>query len=392
MTSRSSAENVTLQAALPESPIRVEIGPDRLLALGELARGEGARRALLVTDAGIVAAGHIARALSSLGAADIAVTIFDGACENPTTREVDLGLALARNASIDFLIAVGGGSAMDCAKGINLLFANGGQISDYRGDPDLPTLADRRPLLPMILAPTTTGTGSEAQSFALISDAQTHQKMPCGDRRPPTQGGLRPRIALLDPQLARTQPRAVLAAAGIDAIVHSVETAGCRRRSEFSRTLSFMAWERLIRALPLALQGSAAEQDWADLLLGAHLAGAAIEASMLGAAHACANPLTARFGVTHGVAVGLMAPSVVRFNVALGDNPYHDLLADAESVASAIEGLLAAADFPLRLRDLQIAASDLPELSRLAAQQWTAGFNPRPVSAESLLAIYHAAL
>lgn len=391
MNSNPLFEDQALRETLADSPIRIEFGADRVDALGDLARQQGATRALLVTDAGIVAAGHVARAVSSLEKAGMHARVFDGACENPTTREVELGLALARETRIDAIIAIGGGSAMDCAKGVNLLYANGGQMRDFRGDPDLQALALRKPALPMILAPTTTGTGSEAQSFALISDAETHQKMPCGDRRPPRQGGLRPRVALLDPNLARTQPRGVLAAAGVDALVHSIETAGSTRRNPHSRRLSSLAWKRLSTALPRALKNQATDDDWGDLLLGAHLAGAAIEASMLGAAHACANPLTANFDVTHGVAVGLMTPHVVRFNTANGSNPYGDLSDDAGALAAELESVLGLAGFPTRLREMSIPESALTNLATQAAQQWTATFNPRAVTQDSLFDLYRAA-
>jgi alcohol dehydrogenase len=126
------------------------------------------------------------------------------------------------------------------------------------------------------------------------------------------------------------------------------------------------------------------------MLLGAHLAGAAIEASMLGAAHACANPLTSEFGIAHGVAVGLMLPHVVRFNAADGRNPYDDLTPDAESLARRLDALLTAAGLPRRLAELDVPDAALPGLSALAARQWTARFNPRPVGERELLAIYAA--
>lgn len=126
------------------------------------------------------------------------------------------------------------------------------------------------------------------------------------------------------------------------------------------------------------------------MLLGAHLAGAAIEQSMLGAAHACANPLTARHGIPHGAAVGLMLSHVVRFN-SRDDNPYADLMPDAEPLARLLERFLDAARLPRGLGDYGIAESSLPELATLAAQEWTAAFNPRHVGAEDFLTMYRLA-
>ncbi|TWT39986.1 1,3-propanediol dehydrogenase [Phycisphaerae bacterium RAS1] len=381
-----------LSAMVAASSVRVVLRAGALERLGELARGEGPRRVLLVTDPGLIAVGHIDRAVAALKQAAIVVCIFDGVRENPTTAHVAAGLAAARDFQPDMLIALGGGSAMDCAKGINLLHCCGGKMADYRGDPPAEVLASRKPLLPMILIPTTAGTGSEAQSFALISDADTRVKMACSDRRPPAAGGLRPRLAILDPELTRTAPRAVAAAVGIDAISHAVETAGCRVRTEASLKFSEDAWRVLSGAFERSMRDASDDQARMDMLLGAHLAGCAIEASMLGAAHACANPLTARLGIVHGVAVGLMLPHVIRFNAESGVNPYAALDADAERLARRIEGLWGITGAPPRLSAYGVARADLDELAQDAAAQWTAGFNPRPVRAAELRGVYEAAL
>src|SRR5688572_21735976 len=151
---------------------RTVFGPGALSRLGEVARAVGARRTLLVTDPGIVRAGHAARAQEILGKARIEVAVFDGVEENPTTRHVEAGLAFAREHRIDSLVGLGGGSSMDCAKGINFLHTCGGEMADYCGIGKA-----GRPMLPLVAIPTTAGTGSESQSFALISDPVTHRKM-----------------------------------------------------------------------------------------------------------------------------------------------------------------------------------------------------------------------
>lgn len=385
MTAPEATEQV------PGSPVRVISGGGAVSRLGEVAKFEGAAHALLVSDPAIAALGYVDDVAGSLRAAGIQVTAFVGAEPNPTTRTVDRGVACAAGRGIDLIVGLGGGSAMDCAKAINLLLTGGGKMIDYRGDPSAEVLAARKPLLPMILAPTTAGTGSEAQSFALISDDGTHMKMACGDRRLPTAGGLRPRWAILDPDLTRTMPRIVAAATGIDAISHAVETAGCRVRTDSSRALSRLAWQKLSQNLERSLLDPEDVSARAEMLLGAHLAGAAIEQAMLGAAHACANPLTAKFDTTHGVAVGVMLPAVVRYNARGGANPYSDLIESGTELAGAIEALLRIAGLPRSIRELGVPAGALPELAALAAAQWTAGFNPRPVGAEQLLEIYRAA-
>lgn len=377
-------------AELPEllervSPVRVHCGEGMLDELGSAACEIGLRHVLLVSDPGIVAAGHVDRAESLLAEAGVRVTRFTGIYENPDTRVVDAGVAVARDASIDGFIGLGGGSAMDAAKGVDLLLTNGGRVADYWG-----VDKTHAPTLPMIAVPTTAGTGSEAQSFALISDAETHAKMACGDRRLPSDGGLRPHVAILDSDLTATQPRTVAAATALDAISHAVESAGCNARTDASRELSREAWARLSASFATALQAPNDEAARLAMLIGAHLAGAAIETAMLGAAHACANPLTARYGITHGVAVGVMLPHVVRFNAA-DENPYDDLVADAMELSKQLSGFLALAGMPRSLRELDVPKADLDELAELATTQWTARFNPRAVAASDLLAVYRDA-
>jgi alcohol dehydrogenase class IV len=366
--------------------IEVVFGAGAVDGLGSLAGELGGRRAFVVTDPGVRKAGHADRALAALTREGVATCLFDGVGENPTTAEVEAGRDLAAGWQPDLLVAVGGGSAMDCAKGINLLLTNGGRMEDYRG---LGRAA--RPLLPSIGVPTTAGTGSDAQSFALISRADTHEKMACGDRQ------ARFRRVVLDPTLALSAPRRVIAATGLDALSHAVESHVCRRANPVSRLFSREAWRLLAPAFARAIAdwatpGAPEETAMGDLLLGAHLAGAAIEASMLGAAHACANPLTARFGVVHGVAVALMLPPVVRFNAGVAEPLYADLAGvTGEEVAQRIEELRAAAALPGRLSDLGIGRGDLGVLADEAAGQWTAGFNPRPVAAADLLHLYEQA-
>ena len=327
-----------------------------------------------------MAAGHVERALDSLQNAGLEVTIFDGVEENPTTLHVDAGVKVARNHSIDFLVGLGGGSAMDCAKGINFILTNGGVMADYWGLNKATKL-----MLPMIAVPTTAGTGSEAQSFALICDPITHRKMACGDVKAAC------RAAVLDPDLTRTCPPSVAAAAGVDAIAHAVETAGTLKRNEVSLEMSRQAWSRLDSAFGEAMRNPGNDEARAGMLLGAHLAGAAIEQSMLGAAHACANPLTARLGITHGIAVGVMLPHVVRFNCADGDNPYATLSDNPGTLAQRIETMLAVGGLSRCLADCGVPEAILPELAIEAASQWTAAFNPRPVGAGELLEIYRMA-
>jgi alcohol dehydrogenase len=371
----------SLFMTIPGSSVRVAFGQGKVSRLGEIVREQGARRVLLVTDPGIRDAGHVERAVRALYRSDIAVRVFDGVGENPTTLHVGLAARIAREFNPDLFLGLGGGSAMDCAKGANFIQTNGGKMQDYWG-------VDKaaKPMLPMVAVPTTAGTGSDAQSFALITDPETHQKMACGDKK------ALPRVAVLDPDLTATQPPKVAAATGIDAVAHAVETAGCNKRNDTSIELSTRAWRLLEAAFERALRDPGNDGARADMLLGAHVAGAAIENSMLGAAHALANGLTALRGTVHGVAVGLMLPQVVRFNARGPLNPYSALMPDAEQLAQRIEQLLDAGALPRKLAEIGASADDIPQLAAIAAKQWTTAFNPRAVGEAELRQIYEMAM
>ena len=386
----------TPPAALPAfdyNPLaRVVFGAGSLTRLGELARELGGRRVLLVTDPGLWAAGHPQRAFQSLRGAGLETTVFDGVEENPTTRHVQAGLELAKQKQIDLIVAVGGGSSMDCAKGVNFLYTNGGRMSDYKGHNKA-----TKPMLPSIGVPTTSGTGSEAQSFALVADERTHMKMACGDRKAAF------RVSILDPELTVSQPAGVTAVTGIDALSHAVESYVCTRRNPLSQMFAREAWRLLETNFTTVLRRPDDLEARSGMQLGANLAGSAIENSMLGAAHACANPLTAHYGLTHGIAVGVLLPHVVRFNAPAVGFLYGDLVHDvglvngdrhaaAEVLACHLRALLEQAGLPGRLEDCGVSRSILPLLAEEASQQWTGKFNPRPVAEPELLQIYEMAL
>jgi alcohol dehydrogenase len=361
---------------------RVIFGPGSMGRLGEVARALGGRRVLVVSDPGIVAAGYGARAMELLQAraAGIEAFLFDGVEENPTTRHVESGRQFAAERSIDLIVGLGGGSSMDCAKGINFLLTNGGKMADYWG-----TGKASQPMLPLIAIPTTAGTGSEAQSFALIADEQTHQKMACGDRKATAA------VAILDAELTLTQPAQVTADTGIDAVSHALETWVTNRRNPVSTLFSQEAWRLLSANFARVLDNPGDLEARAGMQLGAYYAGAAIENSMLGAAHSCANPLTAHYNVVHGAAVGVMLPAVIRFNGPAVGTLYGDLAGSrdgAETLASRVESLLQRAALPMRLSEYKIPSDALPGLAREASSQWTARFNPRPVSESDLLDLY----
>ena len=365
---------------------RIVFGEGALARLGDLARELGFTRTLIVSDPGIVATGQVARATSILETAGITANVFQDFDANPDTRMVDAGRACAADARIDSIVALGGGSSLDCAKGINFVLTNGGTMRDYRGFGKAAL-----PMLPSIGVPTTAGTGSEAQSYALISDSETHVKMACGDPKAAF------RIAILDPELTLTQPRTVAAIAGYDAISHAVESFVTNRRNEISDLFARDAWRRLERYYERVLTAPDDAKARGAMLLGAHEAGIAIEQSMLGAAHACANPLTARYGTTHGVAIAVMLPHVVRWNAQQVGDRYAELLTasgrdgggdSGGRLAERLEELALAAGLPRSLRELGVPRQALEGLAADAATQWTGACNPRPFDAVAALQLY----
>jgi alcohol dehydrogenase len=371
---------------------RVIFGAGTIGQLGKLAVELGFRRTLLVADHGLVASGHVDEAVTPLQEAGVEVVRFHDFEVNPDTRMVESGTAFVATQQIDSIIGLGGGSSLDCAKGINFLLTNGGRMSDYRGYGKA-----TKPMLPMIAIPTTAGTGSEAQSYALISDAETHVKMACGDPK------IAFRLALLDPALTLSQPRSITATSGFDAIAHAVETYVTTKRTPVSEIFSREAWVLLegnyerVLTQPNDLEARGAMQ------LGAFYAGVAIENSMLGATHACANPLTARYGTAHGAAIAMLLPSVVRWNERAAAERYATLLNvssvagknndqnPTEALARRLEELAEAGGLATDLSGAGIAKSDLADLAAEAAEQWTGTFNPRPFNKEGAMEVYSCA-
>jgi alcohol dehydrogenase len=372
---------------------RVVFGVGTLARAGELAREYRFARVLIVADAGIVAMGLVDRVADLLAKEGIESVRFHEFSANPDTRMVERGRVQAAAAGIDSIVAIGGGSSLDCAKGINFVLTNGGTMRNYHGHGKA-----TRPMLPMIAVPTTAGTGSEAQQFALISDADTHIKMACGDPKASFK------VAILDPAVTVSQPRSLTAIVGMDALSHAIESFVTTSRTTMSDLFAREAWRLLEANYERVLEAPADLDARGAMLLGSHLAGVAIEQSMLGATHACANPLTARFGTPHGIAIGVMLPHVVRWNASAVEDRYAELVnlcarADARHVESAggrlaarLEALRRTGGMPATLTEVGATDDDIPGLAAMAATQWTGTFNPRPFDARAAEELYRRAI
>jgi alcohol dehydrogenase len=374
---------------------RLIFGEGVLDSLGELVKEFGGKHVLLVTDGGVAKAGHAARAEQTLAKAGIGVLLFDKVRENPSTRQVAECVAFARTQNIDFIVGLGGGSSMDTAKGTNFILTNGGKMSDYWG-----VNKARKPMLPLIAIPTTAGTGSECQSYALIADEDTHQKMACGDDKAYACA------ALLDPVLTLSQPPRVTANTGIDTVTHALESHVTSKRTPISQLFSRESWKLAESSLDTVISEPQNLHARGQMLLASAYGGTAIAQSMLGAVHSAANPLTAHFNIVHGQAVGIMLPHVIRFNsrdpqamahyvdlaataglARRGDDPEQSL----STILARIVALLAAAEIPDSLKDCGVPRDKLSSLAEEASRQWTATFNPAKISAADFKALYEAA-
>lgn len=365
--------------------------------MGQLAKQLGFSETLIVADAGLVKAGHLAHAHASLESAGVHAVEFSEFGPNPDADMLEAGRKFAASKQIDSIIGLGGGSSLDCAKGINFVLTQGGTIHDFHGYGKA-----TKTMLPMIGIPTTAGTGSEAQSYAIISDPQTHRKMACGDPKAAFKA------VILDPQLTLTQPDAVTAAAGYDAIAHAVESFVCTKRNQQSEQLSLEAWRLVEANYERVLANSGDLEARAAMQLGAFYAGTAIEHSMLGATHACANPLSARYGTTHGHAIAILLPHVVRWNDRAARSMYDDLVRASTSLemraarddkpfeatallADRLSALALAGNLPATLRDVGVRREDLPALAEDASSQWTGRFNPRAFDSAGAREVYECA-
>jgi alcohol dehydrogenase len=366
---------------------KLVFGPGTLRELPACVREVGGTSVFLVTDTGLVRAGHAERARQFLENAGIAVELYDHSHENPTESDAATCCDFARGKTFDCFVALGGGSSMDTAKACNFLLTNGGRMRDYHGYGKA-----TQPMLPLIAIPTTAGTGSECQSYALVSRDDTHEKMACGDPK------AKARIAILDSDLTATQPKSVSIQTGLDALAHALESAVCTKRNAISALYSEAAFRHLAGAIDRVIAGEPTPANRGAMQLGAALAGLATENSMLGAAHASANPLTAHFNVVHGHAVALMLPHVMRFNSA---DPaataiytrYSAILAElgvsSQALIDWVSTLVTRSAVPPVA--LNGAAPDFAALAQDAAKQWTGQFNPRPLQPADYVALYRNA-
>ncbi|MGV0877667.1 iron-containing alcohol dehydrogenase [Martelella sp. FLE1502] len=373
----------------------IRFGVGALEELPTLVKAQIGDRIMLVTDPGMMATGIVDRAVDLLRDGGIAVELFGDVEADPPEHVVLSAVAAARSSDAQGVVGLGGGSSLDVAKLVALLVPGAETLADVYGVDKA-----RGPRLPLILVPTTAGTGSEVTPISIVTTG-ANEKM--GVVSPV----LLPDIALLDPALTYGLPPHITAATGIDAMVHAIEAfaSASPNNNPLSRMLATQALTLMGRSLLKAVEDGSDQAARSDMLLGSMLAGQAFANSPVAAVHALAYPLGGHFHIPHGLSNALVLPHVLRFNIVTSPAPYAELAPFVFPELSALEGQERAAAFCERLAELSRAcglqpnlrAMNIPEdmLPKLASdamnQTRLLVNNPRPVSEEDALSIYRAA-
>ncbi len=373
----------------------LHFGAGALGRIGALARERLGASVLVVTDPGMMATGIVARALEYLGAAGVEATVFADVVADPPAAMILHAVEAARSASATGVLGLGGGSSLDTAKLVALLAPGRETLADAFG-----VGKAKGPRLPLILAPTTAGTGSEVTPISIVTTGE-NEKM--GVVSPV----ILPDVALLDPELTLGLPPHVTAATGIDAMVHAIEAYASMNpnNNPVSRHLATQALTLLGGSLETAVHNGADIEARSAMLLGSMLAGQAFANSPVAAVHALAYPLGGHFHIPHGLSNALVLAHVLRFNAKTAPRPYAEIApfafprlanlegqARAEAFCDALQELSRRCGLPQRLRELDVPETVLPMLARDAMNQTRLlPNNPRPVSEADALEIYRRA-
>lgn len=369
---------------MPEA--RLGVGAVRTLA--ELA---GTRRVLIVTDPGIAATPVLAAVQDALSGT--AAAVFAGVHANPTTEDIAAGADAAQHARAELIVALGGGSSMDAAKGIALAAVNPqrGRDLDYRNDYTAPAL-------PIIAVPTTAGTGAETNGFGVITDVETHRKFYVG------HATALPHAAVLDPELTVGLPPGPTAATGMDALTHALESFSSIRANPWSDGIALQVIRMVAGNLPAAYDDGSDLEARTQMLLASHMAGVGMAATGLGICHGIGHPLGGRFDIAHGVALTMLLPHILRFNLevrlertaqvafalGVGDTGRGDR-ANADAAIEAVQALSARLGLTRKLGDFGVAESDFGQLAEDALADEVMANTPRFPTADEVRTILAAA-
>ena len=293
-----------IQLTLDPKPV-THFGRGTVAQVGAITAATGATIALIVTDPFLASSPVVTLVRSSLEEAGLAVTVYGGVTPNPTTTCVDEGSDLAMTIHASAIVAVGGGSSMDAAKGISL-----GAVNSQRGIGLDYTSTFPHPALPIIAIPTTAGTGAEVNAFGVITDVTSHRKFYVG------HDSALARAAILDPDLTVGLPAGATAATGMDALTHALESYLSVRANPYSDGIALQLISTVATFLPRAVADGSDIEARAELLLASHIAGVGFSHTGLGLVHGIAHPLGGQFNIPHGLALCIVIEAVLRFNLA----------------------------------------------------------------------------
>jgi alcohol dehydrogenase len=373
-------------------PTRIKFGEGVVRDIADELKTLGKSKPYIITDKGLVAAGIVGKitdALESGGYTEY--KIFDEVEPNPRDTTVARACEDAKAYGADALIAVGGGSSMDTAKGVGVLLTHGGAIGDYEG-----LDAVVRPITDLIAVPTTVGTGSEVTFWSVITDTDRHYKMSVGSPL------IAPKLALVDPQLVGALPPGIVASTGMDALTHAIEGYTCTLSEPITDACAIYAIRMIGKNIREAV-GSGAEEAKGNMLLASLIAGIAFGNSDIAGVHCMAEALGGLYDTPHGVANAIMLPYVMEYNYVADYRKFADI---AEALGENTDGLSAedAAKLSVEavrklntdlgipsLRSTGAKEEDLPELAKRASLNVSVDSNPRKAEEQDFLDIFRQA-
>jgi alcohol dehydrogenase class IV len=385
-------------------PIWVEFGCGSSKKVGEIAKQINWKKAFIVTDTGVRKAGLLDGILESLESCKIPYHVYDGVQPNPTDVGVEKASEIFKEEKCDFIIAIGGGSSMDTGKGVALLATNPGRIKDYeiRSMEDLVKGKIKNHIAPLITIPTTAGTGSEIDFWAVITDTERKFKM-CLGQAPLYPGGpyLGAVFALVDPLMTLTLPPSQTASTGIDALSHAIETYVSKGSPPIVEPLALHAIELIAKYLPIAYADGSNIEARENMMFAAHIAGICENLANCGLIHSLAEVVGGMYwNVPHGTAIAVFMPEIMEFNrmavpekfkkiaIAMGEKVEGLSLREASIKAiDAVKKLISELKMAKSLKDLGVKEGDLPDIAKKAMETVEYGGNPRVASYEDLLTI-----
>lgn len=373
-------------------PTRIEFGEGVLSKTGKEAKQLGGSRVLLLTDPGILNSGLAAIVEESLKKEGIPCEIYSGVVANPRDVDIEAGASFAKKSGIDMIVAIGGGSVMDSAKAIGTLLTHGGHIGDYCGVQLL-----SRDITPLIVIPTTAGTGSEVTSFAVVTDTKRHLKHSIWDIKAMAK------VALLDPSVLLSVPSHIAASTGMDALTHAIEAYTCRSAIPHTDAMALLAIQMIGKSLRDVVQNPDIH-SCTNMMVGSNLAGIAIGFADVAGVHCMAEALGGRYDIPHGVANAMLLPVVTKYNALSNIEKYATItrqlgidtvsMTDTEAALHCgvvLEQLCRALSIP-SMKDFPIIdSSDFPDLAQAAFKNTSNGSNPRSMTANDYLTLFEEA-